>query len=245
MRIRRTMPSFVARLASPASSASTSSTNVVRDLAGRVGPTGGAPLACRDIEGSPLPVRFQAPARFQAIVGRFHMLIGHAAKVLDRNTAGGGNMLTAGKMACIATERWLGERSSNDPGAVSLSGIIGRETLFGIVLPFSGTRKKTGRERHGPEADRRRRDKCQQSLRQNVIMTELEFSSPRPRGAFAMSFRLSMFFVGALLASEANAAGSSTEVVRDLAGRVGPIIGSAQVCRDIERSRVQVIVDKF
>ena len=60
-----------------------------------------------------------------------------------------------------------------------------------------------------------------------------------------MSFRLSMFFVGALLASEANAAGSSTEVVRDLAGRVGPIIGSAQVCRDIERSRVQVIVDKF
>jgi len=196
------------------------------------------------------------------------MLIGHAAKVLDRNTAGGGNMLTAGKMACIATERWLGERSSNDPGAVSLSGIIGpssatasalaaptpasaahgltgRETLFGIVLPFSGTRKKTGRERHGPEADRRRRDKCQQSLRQNVIMTELEFSSPRPRGAFAMSFRLSMFFVGALLASEANAAGSSTEVVRDLAGRVGPIIGSAQVCRDIERSRVQVIVDKF
>ncbi len=196
------------------------------------------------------------------------MLIGHAAKVLDRNTAGGGNMLTAGKMACIATERWLGERSSNDPGAVSLSGIIGpssatasalaaptpasaahgltgRETLFGIVLPFSGTRKKTGRERHGPEADRRRRDKCQQSLRQNVIMTELEFSSPRPRGAFAMSFRLSMFFVGALLASEANAAGSSTEVVRDLAGRVGPIIGSAQVCRDIDRSRVQVIVDKF
>jgi branched-chain amino acid transport system substrate-binding protein len=60
-----------------------------------------------------------------------------------------------------------------------------------------------------------------------------------------MSFRLSVFLVGALLASEASAAGGSVEVVRDLAARVGPIIGSAQVCRDIERARVQVIVDKF
>jgi ABC-type branched-subunit amino acid transport system substrate-binding protein len=54
-----------------------------------------------------------------------------------------------------------------------------------------------------------------------------------------------MFLLGALFASEASAAGSNTEVVRDLAGRVGPILGSAQVCRDIDRSRVQVIVDKF
>jgi ABC-type branched-subunit amino acid transport system substrate-binding protein len=34
-------------------------------------------------------------------------------------------------------------------------------------------------------------------------------------------------------------------VVRDLAGRVGPIIGSALACRDIARTRVQVIADKF
>jgi ABC-type branched-subunit amino acid transport system substrate-binding protein len=53
-----------------------------------------------------------------------------------------------------------------------------------------------------------------------------------------------VFFVGALLASEASAAGS-TDVVRDLATRVGPILGSAQACRDIDRSRIQVIVDKF
>jgi branched-chain amino acid transport system substrate-binding protein len=59
-----------------------------------------------------------------------------------------------------------------------------------------------------------------------------------------MSFRLSMFLVGTLLATEASA-GGSTDVVRDLASRIGPIIGSAQVCRDIERARVQVIVDKF
>src|SRR5215467_6881509 len=59
-----------------------------------------------------------------------------------------------------------------------------------------------------------------------------------------MSLRLTVFFVGALLASEASA-GGSTDVVRDLATRVGPIIGSAQVCREIDRSRIQVIVDKF
>jgi ABC-type branched-subunit amino acid transport system substrate-binding protein len=54
-----------------------------------------------------------------------------------------------------------------------------------------------------------------------------------------------VFFVAALFASEASAAGGSTDVVRDLATRVGPILGSAQACRDIDRSRIQVIVDKF
>ena len=33
--------------------------------------------------------------------------------------------------------------------------------------------------------------------------------------------------------------------MRDLAGRVGPIVGSALACRDIARPRIQVIVDKF
>jgi len=60
-----------------------------------------------------------------------------------------------------------------------------------------------------------------------------------------MSIRLSVFLAAALLTSPASAAGNSVYVVRDLASRIGPIIGSAQVCRDIERSRVQVIVDKF
>jgi branched-chain amino acid transport system substrate-binding protein len=51
---------------------------------------------------------------------------------------------------------------------------------------------------------------------------------------------------GALLAGAAHAApGDNTKVVRDLAGRVGPIIGSALACRDIAPSRIQVIVDKF
>jgi ABC-type branched-subunit amino acid transport system substrate-binding protein len=33
--------------------------------------------------------------------------------------------------------------------------------------------------------------------------------------------------------------------VRDLASRVGPIVGSAQACQNVARSRVQLIVDKF
>ena len=53
--------------------------------------------------------------------------------------------------------------------------------------------------------------------------------------------------VGAMLfaiAGSAQAAGDIT-IVRDLAGRVGPVIGSAQACRDIARPRIQTIVDKF
>jgi branched-chain amino acid transport system substrate-binding protein len=49
-----------------------------------------------------------------------------------------------------------------------------------------------------------------------------------------------------LLASTAVAApGDRVDVVRDLAGRVGSIIGSALVCKDIARPRIQLVVDKF
>src|SRR6266567_1320106 len=55
-----------------------------------------------------------------------------------------------------------------------------------------------------------------------------------------------MVVFGALLAGAGSAAaGDKTDVVRDLAGRVGPIVGSALACRDIARPRIQVIVDKF
>jgi branched-chain amino acid transport system substrate-binding protein len=52
--------------------------------------------------------------------------------------------------------------------------------------------------------------------------------------------------LAALLTGAAAAApGDNKGVVRELAGRVGPIIGSASVCRDIAPARVQIIVDKF
>src|SRR6266849_2494546 len=61
-----------------------------------------------------------------------------------------------------------------------------------------------------------------------------------------MTARLTILLFGALLAGTAGAAaGDKNDVVRDLAGRVGPIIGSASACRDIARPRIQAIVDKF
>ena len=60
-----------------------------------------------------------------------------------------------------------------------------------------------------------------------------------------MAIRWIGLLVSLAIAAPASAASNSTAVVRDLAGRVGPIIGSALACRDIARTRVQVIADKF
>src|ERR1700692_4150083 len=61
-----------------------------------------------------------------------------------------------------------------------------------------------------------------------------------------MTTRSTLFLFSALLAGTAGAAaGDKTDTVRDLAGRVGPIVGSASACRDIARPRVQLIADKF
>src|SRR3981081_4468659 len=61
-----------------------------------------------------------------------------------------------------------------------------------------------------------------------------------------MTTRLTIFLFSALLAGTAGAAaGDTNDVVRDLGGRVGPIVGSALACRDIARPRIQLIVDKF
>ena len=61
-----------------------------------------------------------------------------------------------------------------------------------------------------------------------------------------MNTRWAIFFLScALLAGEGAAAGDKANIVRDLAGRVGPILGSALACQDIARPRIQLIVDKF
>src|SRR6266849_5993866 len=58
--------------------------------------------------------------------------------------------------------------------------------------------------------------------------------------------RWAIILCGTLLANSASAApGDNLNVVRDLAGRLGPIIGSALACPNIARPRVQAIVDKF
>jgi branched-chain amino acid transport system substrate-binding protein len=61
-----------------------------------------------------------------------------------------------------------------------------------------------------------------------------------------MNSRWIILMLGTLLAGTAQAApGDKTDLVRDLAARVGPIIGSAFACQSIERPRVQTIADKF
>jgi branched-chain amino acid transport system substrate-binding protein len=55
------------------------------------------------------------------------------------------------------------------------------------------------------------------------------------------SFLLSVFFI---TAAEA-APGDKMEFVRDLAGRVGPVIGSALACPDVTRPRIQTVIEKF
>ena len=43
----------------------------------------------------------------------------------------------------------------------------------------------------------------------------------------------------------AAAPGDNASVVRDLAGRVGPILGSALACPEIPQARIQAVADKF
>ena len=56
-----------------------------------------------------------------------------------------------------------------------------------------------------------------------------------------MAILFSVLLIG--VSAEAHAA--KLDSVRDLAGRVGPIIGSASACRDIARPRIESIVEKF
>jgi len=62
----------------------------------------------------------------------------------------------------------------------------------------------------------------------------------------AMTTGKTVLLIGALqLVSAANAAPGDIDVVRDLAARIGPIIGSASACDDIAPRRSQTIADKF
>jgi branched-chain amino acid transport system substrate-binding protein len=162
---------FGALLTSAAGAAPGSNVDVVRELAGRVGPIVGSALACTDI----------ARPRIQAIVEKFTSVIKEASsneaerddltKALNRSVTDGGNAVTTGKIDCRTAERQLAdlERSIGTPGP-TLSGVIGpsaaaaatsiaplpagppvrgvtdREIRFGIAAPFSGPAKELGRQ---------------------------------------------------------------------------------------------------
>jgi ABC-type branched-subunit amino acid transport system substrate-binding protein len=61
-----------------------------------------------------------------------------------------------------------------------------------------------------------------------------------------MTVRWCVLFVGScLLLPSGSALAASSDVVRDLASRVGPIVGQASTCQAIAQGRVQTIVDQF
>ena len=61
-----------------------------------------------------------------------------------------------------------------------------------------------------------------------------------------LSLRWAAFLLSAFFITTAKAApGDKIDLVRDLAGRVGPIIGSALACPDITRPRIQSVIEKF
>jgi branched-chain amino acid transport system substrate-binding protein len=163
---------FGTLLAGAAVAAPGSNTNVVRDLAGRVGPIVGSALACADI----------ARPRVQTIIDKFAAVIREASsneaerddltQLLNRSIADGRSAVTTGRMDCRLAERQLAdlERSIAGPAGPSLSGVIGpspaaaatsiapvptgppvrgitdREVRFGIAGPFSGPAKELGRQ---------------------------------------------------------------------------------------------------
>ncbi len=62
----------------------------------------------------------------------------------------------------------------------------------------------------------------------------------------SVTLRWTSFLVSSLFITTAQAApGDKIELVRDLAGRVGPVIGSALACPDVTRPRVQSVIEKF
>ena len=172
----RWMAVLVSALLATAANAAPSNTDVVRDLAGRVGPIIGSSLACTDI----------ARPRIQAIVDKFSAVIKEASsneaerddltQLLNRSVADGRNAVTTGRLDCRLAERQLAdlERSIAGPSAASsapsLAGVIGpsaaqaatsiapvptgpavrgitdREIRFGIAGPFSGPAKELGRQ---------------------------------------------------------------------------------------------------
>jgi ABC-type branched-subunit amino acid transport system substrate-binding protein len=62
----------------------------------------------------------------------------------------------------------------------------------------------------------------------------------------SVNLRWTSFLVSAFFITAAEAApGDKIDLVRDLAGRVGPIIGSALACPDVARPRIQSVIEKF
>jgi len=157
--------------------------NVVRDLGSRVGPIIGSALACRDIARPRIQViieKFQAVIR-EASTGDADR--DELTRLLDRYVADGRSTVTSGRMDCRAAERQLADLEQSIaappqstsglpqvtfappaamaataptqtlPPPMNVHGVTQNEIKFGMVVPFSGPVRETGRQlRLGVEA---------------------------------------------------------------------------------------------
>ncbi len=169
MTSRRILLLIAALLSSTATAGAAGNSDVVRDLAVRVGPVVGSALACPAI----------TRPRIQAVVEKFQVVIREASaneaersdltQVFDRSVAEGRNTVTAGRVDCKVADRQLAdlERSvaapslssvlgpSSAAAATSIApvtagplprGITDKEIRFGIAAPFSGSARELGRQ---------------------------------------------------------------------------------------------------
>src|ERR1700712_5460317 len=110
-------------LAGAASAAPGNNRDVVRDLAGRVGPVVGSALACTGI----------APPRIRTTLDKFAAVIREASsseaerddltQLLNRSVADGRSAVAAGKIDCRLAERQLADLERSIAGP-TLSGVI-------------------------------------------------------------------------------------------------------------------------
>lgn len=166
---RRILLLVAALLSSTATAGAAGNSDIVRDLAVRVGPVVGSALACPGI----------ARPRIQAVVEKFQVVIREASaneaersdltQVFDRSVAEGRNTVTAGRIDCKVADRQLAdlERSVAGPSLSSVlgpssaaaatsiapvtsgplpRGITDKEIRFGIAAPFSGSARELGRQ---------------------------------------------------------------------------------------------------
>jgi len=151
------------------------SLNVVRDLGSRVGPIIGSALACRDIARPRVQViieKFQAVIREASSSDADR---DELTRLLDRYVADGRTAVTSGRMDCRGAERQLADLEQSIaappqttsglpevtiappsamaataptqtlPPPMNVHGVTQNEIRFGIVIPFSGPVKETGR----------------------------------------------------------------------------------------------------
>jgi branched-chain amino acid transport system substrate-binding protein len=162
-------------LAGAAHAAPGDNLKVVRELGSRVGPIIGSALACRDIARPRIQViieKFQAVIREASTNDADR---DELTRLLDRYVADGRGSVTSGRMDCRAADRQLAELEQSIaappqttaglpevtlapptamaatmpaqvlPAVSNVHGVTQSDIKFGMVIPFSGPVKETGR----------------------------------------------------------------------------------------------------